>query len=228
MAPATGTAILILLVFVLPGFVALLLRERSYVVRGEETPFERLLNALFYSALIYALVISGGFLLGLDKHDLVDFYEGRKELGEILAAALLVALLMPAAIAQAGVRWRASERVRPAVLSALGVSVGHSVRSGWNQMFGQGGTALIRVTLKDERVIGGYYGPGSLAGYSEHTQDLYISQRWELDDDAWFVQPAPSTLGVWLPHDNIASVELYEVPPEPESRAQDTGQTEVH
>jgi len=77
-------------------------------------------------------------------------------------------------------------------------------------MFGVDGTALIRVTLKDARVVGGYYGPGSLAGYSEHVQDLYISQRWELDDDGWFVRPALSSLGLWLPHDNIASVELYE------------------
>lgn len=34
MAPATGTALLILGAFVLPGFVTLLFRERTYAVPG--------------------------------------------------------------------------------------------------------------------------------------------------------------------------------------------------
>jgi len=37
----------------------------------------------------------------------------------------------------------------------------------------------------------------SLAGYSEQAHDLYLVQRWELDEDDWFKQPAVGTLGVW-------------------------------
>jgi hypothetical protein len=59
-APQTGTALLILALFVLPGFVTLLIRERTYAVRGEDTPFKRLLNALYYSALIYAVALGAG------------------------------------------------------------------------------------------------------------------------------------------------------------------------
>ena len=51
----TGTAILILGAFVLPGFIRLILRERLYVVHDHEAPFERLLSALLYSALIYGV-----------------------------------------------------------------------------------------------------------------------------------------------------------------------------
>lgn len=42
----TGTALLIVGVFVLPGFFTLTFRERLYVVRGAENSFERLLSAL--------------------------------------------------------------------------------------------------------------------------------------------------------------------------------------
>jgi hypothetical protein len=35
--------VLVIAVFVLPGFVTLLLRERTYSVRGQDSPFERLL-----------------------------------------------------------------------------------------------------------------------------------------------------------------------------------------
>ncbi len=71
---------------------------------------------------------------------------------------------------------------------------------------------MIRVTLHDGRVVGGYYGPGGLAGYSEHTQDLFIAERRSLDPDGWFVEKAVGTQGVWVAHENIASVEFYERP----------------
>ncbi len=67
MTPETGTALLILAVFVLPGFVTLLLRERMFAVRGEDTQFERLLNALYYSALIYAIVFAAGATSGTPR-----------------------------------------------------------------------------------------------------------------------------------------------------------------
>ena len=40
MAPATGTALLVLVAFVLPGFVAVLLSERTHLVPNDKrTPF---------------------------------------------------------------------------------------------------------------------------------------------------------------------------------------------
>jgi hypothetical protein len=52
---ATGTALLILVAFVLPGFVAVLLKERLYEVRSEELTFDRLLTTIYYSLLVYLL-----------------------------------------------------------------------------------------------------------------------------------------------------------------------------
>jgi hypothetical protein len=175
-------------VFVLPGFVTLLLRERSFTVKGEDSAFERLLNALFYSALIYSCVLVAGALLGVDKADLVAFYHGEKTLWEDLGAGVVIALVLPMLITELGLLWQSSEDLRPSVLKRLGIDPGHQVQSGWNQMFGRRGTAFLRVTLKDDRVVGSYYGDGSLAGYSAHTQDLFIVERWELDDDGWFTQ----------------------------------------
>ena len=57
------------------------------------------------------------------------------------------------------------------------------------------------------------FAAGSLAGYSEQAQDLYLIQRWELDEDDWFREPASGTLGVWVPKDNIASLEFYRLGP---------------
>jgi hypothetical protein len=159
---------------------------------------------------IYAIAIGIGYLFGLDKQDLADFYNGEKTLGEDILAAAVVALALPIVISELGRRWRGSAELRPWALKKLGISPAHSVQSGWNELFGREGTMMLRVTLRDGRVVGGHYGDGSFAGYTEHTQDLLISQRWEMDEDGWFSKPAEKSLGLWLSHESIISIEAYE------------------
>lgn len=207
----TGTAILILGVFVLPGFITLIFRERLYVVRGQETPFERLLSALFYSALIYGALLGIASHCGLQKQDLVEFHNGEKSLGEDLLVAFLVFLLLPAVIAVIGSLWMSSKKLRPWLLKLVGSSEAHSITSGWNELFSKQGASLIRATLSDGRVVGGFYDEPSLAGYSEQTQDIYINERWELDNDGWFIKPAERSLGLWLPKESIVSLEIYDI-----------------
>ncbi len=212
MAPATGAALLILGVFVLPGFVTLLLRERMFAVRGEDTPFERLLNALYYSALVYAMAVGVGLVLGLNTRDLVQSYHGEMLLWEDLLAAAVIVIVAPTLLAVVGLRWRKSRRLRPRVLGVTGISPSHSVASAWNEAFSREGNMeemMIRATLKDGRVVGGYFKVGSLAGYSEHIQDLFVAERWSLDEQGWFEKRAESTEGVWLAQGEIASVEFY-------------------
>lgn len=206
----TGTAILILGVFVLPGFITLIFRERLYVVRGQESPFERLLSALFYSALIYGGLLQVAHHWGFQKSDIVDFHDGKKPLGDYLLVAAGIFLVFPGSIAVVGSLWTSSTRVRPRLLKLVGSSEAHSITSGWNELFSKQGVCLIRATLTDGRVVGGYYDEPSLAGYTEQTQDLYINQRWELDDESWFVKPAERSLGIWLPKKSIVSLEVYD------------------
>lgn len=75
--PATGTALPILVIFVLSGFVAVLLKERICDVRGEEATFDRLLTTVYYSLLVYllpALVVGVLSAPGaLDHDDIVSF-----------------------------------------------------------------------------------------------------------------------------------------------------------
>ncbi|HYM46215.1 MAG TPA: DUF6338 family protein [Solirubrobacteraceae bacterium] len=214
MAPPTGTALLILAVYVLPGFVTLLLRERMFDVRWQETQFERLLNALYYSALIYAIVLAGGAALGLSKTDVVQFYKGEKLLAEDLEAAALIVIGLPMILAITGLQWRKSRRARPWLLQRFGISIAHGgVKSGWNEAFGREDAMMVRVTLKAGRVVGGYFGKDSIAGYSERAQDLFLDERWSLDpEDDWFTERAAGTKGVWMPREQIVSAEFYEVP----------------
>lgn len=210
MAPDTGTAILVLAAFVLPGFVALRYGERTYVTKAEDTPFERLLNALYFSFLTYVMIFVGALILGLNASDVAGFYRGRRQLGDYVALGA-AAFVVPLVIAEFTRRWSTSA-ARGRVLDAAHVSRSHATPSGWEHFFLQGRPTFVRVTLKDRRVVGGYFGDGSFAGYSADIPDLYLEQRWELDDKDWFIKAAPDTLGLYIRADELVSVEFYAVP----------------
>ncbi len=84
--------------------------------------------------------------------------------------------------------------------------------SAWNPLFDEQGPCLIRATLADGRIIGGRYDENGVAGYSEEVPDLYLSQRWDLDEQGWFVAPARQSLGPWLSSGSIVSLEFYDIP----------------
>ena len=65
MAPATGTALILLVAFVLPGFVTVLLQERTFKSADDATPFDRLLRAVYYSVWCYLLLATVALILGL-------------------------------------------------------------------------------------------------------------------------------------------------------------------
>src|SRR5271166_80582 len=112
MAPATGTALLLLAAFVLPGFITLVARESTYVVRDAVTPFERLLLSLSYSVRIYGVIALGAYLAGLHAHDVASFYHGKESLGEYILLGALALFVLPVALSEAGRVWSRSGRLR--------------------------------------------------------------------------------------------------------------------
>jgi Family of unknown function (DUF6338) len=209
MAPQTGTAILVLVVFVLPGFVALRYAEQTYRTRAEDSALERVLSALYFSLLSYLLIAGGALtLLGVDEFDVVDLWTGDKPFESYLALAS-AALAVPLVIAELARRWSASA-LRSWVLARAGISLAHKTPSGWEHFFLQGRWAYVRATLKDGRVVAGFFGPGSFAGYTAETPDLYLEQRFQLNDDDWFDQPAEGSLGLYVRAEEIVSVEFYD------------------
>ncbi len=210
MAPATGTALLILVAFVLPGFITLVARETTYVVRDAVTPFERLLLSLSYSARIYGILLAASFLLGASPADIAALYRGEQPLGDYLLLGGAALLILPIAISELGRRWNQSRDLRPTLMRTLGISATHTTKSGWDHFFRDGIETLVLLTLDDKRVVGGYFGQTSLAAYSDDTQDIFLERRWELDEEGWFLRPSPSSLGIWVPHHHIVSIEMYQ------------------
>jgi hypothetical protein len=217
-APATGTALLLLVAFVLPGFVTVVTREATYVVKDATTGFERLLLSLTYSIRVYGILLVGAWLLGITNRDISKLYHGHSPLRDYIVLAFLGLFALPVFLSESGRRWRKSKRFRPWALERLKISVAHSTLSGWEHFFGSNQEALVRITLDDGRVIAGFFGGDSFAAYSTDSQDLFLEERWELDEDAWFLRPAPLSFGLWVPHEHIVSLEVYAPPGNPPDR----------
>ncbi len=215
MTPETGTAILIIAIFVLPGFVTLLFRERTYRIKGQDSPFERLLSALYYSSIIFIVLAIAAVAACFSREDVSHLYAGKYSLGSYLLLAVVGLFFLPLAISEAGRRWQRSRKLRPWALKKLRIDPGHGVPAGWEQLFiesegireEQG--LLLRVTLADGRVVAGFFGENSLAGYTAHTRDLFLEVRWMLNEDSWFDEPAPDTRGLWIAAEQIHSIEAY-------------------
>jgi hypothetical protein len=217
MAPATGTALLVLVAFVLPGFVALWIGERTHVVPvRNRQPFELLLLATYYSVISWGIIALASWPFGLDRAGLRRMYR-EESLGQLAGLGLLAVLVVPAFVATAARLWRRSQVWRPRVLKWLRIHEGHTIPTAWDEMFGRRRPAMVRAVLSDKRIVGGYYGGQSFPGYGEQSQDLLLEQQWLLDDEHWFKEPIKNSHGLWLSAGSIVSLELYD--PDYEQRA---------
>ena len=203
---------MILAAFVMPGFVTILIKERIYEVPAEQQAFERLLQTLYYSLLVYALPVVVAVVVGADRAWFDRLFHGQVDMRTTALIAFGVALVLPAAIAYAGRRWMISAR-RPQVLRWLKVSITHRTPSSWDYAWEDDEPCLVVATLKTGESVAGYYGPKSHSGYGSQHRDLFLEEKWNIvqGDEGTRLEPVEKTLGLWLAADEIVSVERYAV-----------------
>lgn len=209
MTPTTGNALIVLVAFVLPGFVTLFISERTHTVPRTISSFERLMRALYYSVLSWSVVVLIAWMAGENRNDITHLYRHERNVGLILGAAFAAIVVLPILISYGGFRW-SNSKLRSWTLERLKIDEGHTTPTAWDYFFLKRRVGLVRVTLKDGRVVGGYYGGKSFASYGEQERDLFLEKRWVLDDDRWFKEPAKGNTGLWLSRDSIVSFEVYD------------------
>jgi hypothetical protein len=95
------------------------------------------------------------------------------------------------------------------VRKKLRINDRHDVPSGWDHFFSQGTCACVRVTMKDESQILGYYGANSFAAYSKDGGDLFLEAVYVPDEEGWFGPAVPGSLGVWVKASDAVFMEAY-------------------
>lgn len=207
---------LILVTFVLPGFVALRYAELTFRVRESgEDGLSRLMSMVQYSVAAYALTgaaVGLGGLLGvsqIDDHAFLKLTAGQAA-PVIYVAGFNATTLVGVLLAEGVRRWETSQR-RVGLLDRLGVSSRHRIPTAWEFQFRQrGAIGFVIVTCINGAEIGGYFGSRSFSAYSGNGGDLFLEQRWSLDANGWFVAPIEGSTGLNVNGHEIRSVEFYD------------------
>ena len=214
--PATGTALLILVVFVLPGFVAVLLKERLYEVRGEESTFDRLLTTVYYSLLVYLLPVLVVVTLSvsgiLDRSGLDQFTSGRSPVWLSGLVGITVLIVLPTLAALGAWQWISSSWRRRLYASSDRLNPEHRTQTSWDFAFDHDQDLLLVVELKDGSRVAGYYGKRSHSGYGSRTRDLFLEERWDVSADDGSISRPPAerhSVGIWIGADEIRLVDHY-------------------
>jgi hypothetical protein len=220
-APATGTALILLVAFVLPGFVTVLLQERTFKSADDPTPFDRLLRAVYYSLWCYVLLAVAALIARVDRPSAESFFESHEGNPAVLAFLATVIILLPAiAVWYSTLRFEASW-LKAWMLTTLRINERHPKPTGWDFWFRQCYQTHVRVVYPDGTSVWGYYGADSFASYAKDGRDLYLEaiyrERTVADDGSddrpgpWFGNVDPNSYGGWVNVDSAVLVELYDL-----------------
>ncbi|MEW1654206.1 MULTISPECIES: DUF6338 family protein [unclassified Streptomyces] len=192
----------ILLVLVLPGVFYQAVRERLQGgLAAEQEPQNRLMRAVAAGALLDALyaVTAGPWLVGLlaggGHGPLTGVLQHPQRAG---AAALLLIVVVPSAVAWAESAWR----------SRRAVARYDPTPTAWDALFYARGSCFIRVRLKSGLWVGGWLGSRSAVSTYPQQGDLYLQAQYRMAPDGRFLERVPDTGGVYV---RAADVEVLEV-----------------
>jgi Family of unknown function (DUF6338) len=207
--PATGSALIILVAFVLPGFVTVLIQERTFKRAEDPTTLDRLLRILYYSIWSYLLLAIAGLVFGVDRAYVERLYmadEGNP--AELVWRGALLVLVPSLVIATATRAW-AGSRPQGWVMRLARVNERHEEPTAWDYFFRQRRGAYVRVTFKDGGRILGYYGSNSFAAYAKDDRDLFLECVYAPTAEFWFGERMQGSEGVWIDTQEAVSVEFY-------------------
>jgi hypothetical protein len=211
MPPQTGTALVLLVAFVLPGFITVLIQERTFKSAEDLTPLDRLLRVLYYSVWTYLLLALVALVFQIDRtyvEETVDHFED--DPAELVWRAALV-LLIPSFLIATATRLWAGSKAQSCTLQKLRINERHQEPTAWDFFFRQQRNSYVRVTLSDGGRVLGFYGQRSFAAYAKDGRDLYLERIYVLDDaHDWFGPEVDGNRGVWVRTEDVVSVEFYD------------------
>ncbi len=194
----TFTAVLLLIVFVVPGFVWRTV-EGQFVYLDRRLEWEKMaLGLLTRSTLLYLPYAALLYRAWQNK-----FYESAPYTASWIALALLI--LLPSSLGFLVGRVRQGQ-LTVWWLTRLGIKTfaQHHVPTAWDAVFTKVRPCWIIVTLKDGRQVRGYLGPTSHISSDAEVRDIYISHLL-LPDQTAFVE---KTNGIYIKADEISTIEL--------------------
>lgn len=229
MIPTTATALGLLAAFVLPGFIVVLMQERTFKQAVETSPLGQLLHSLYYSFWCYLIVAPVALYFGIDSAWIERLVERFKDDPAELVWRAGLAVFVPAYIVSRFTYF--AERLKPRIEKHtwvekiavfVGISTRHKQPTAWDFYFLKGIKTQVRIEFSDGRVLWGLYTADSFASYAKDGRDLYLEYVYgpfkPTEEDprheppSWTLDPRVTSRGAWVKVDDDTIIEFHELP----------------
>lgn len=188
--------LILFLIFVIPGFISMKFYTLFVSPDSYRDSSKQIIDAVAYSCFNYAL--SFPFILFFEKIKL-----GASHPYLYIFFYFFLILIFPIILSFSWHKIRSSPKLR--------LPLSHPQGKPWDYVFSQQNkTYYIKVTLKDGKVVGGYYGEKSFSSSSPNPEQLYLEQCWIVSNNGKFERAKNNTAGIIILTNEIAFIELRE------------------
>jgi Family of unknown function (DUF6338) len=198
--PTSLNQVLILLVFIIPGFVLVRVKRVAYPSVSASTG-DTVLESLAWSCFVHAFALPlwyPGFVSGWWSSHPVVFG----------LFAFTILLLFPGLLGGLYVRLTKTGRLR-GVRELMGFP--QPDPTSWDYFFRKERAYWVWLTFKSGKVMAGLFGPNSFASSFPHKRDLYIEKLLRLDDEGKVVELIQNSAGALVTMDDLERIQFFEI-----------------
>jgi hypothetical protein len=214
--PTTLTALMIVLLVIVPGFVATTMWGRSRTWKGHASDFRTMLLSVAISGVIHVISAPLTILWIIPaRGDLIGHSY------RVAGWAALVVLVIPTGLGIGAARfsdWFQGPMLKATDLQSLGIFRrvwavlvrGGVTPSIWDWVFEvePPDERYVVLTFSDGSRIGGVFEAGSYALTSPETHGLFLTKEWVLDENGNFIAEIPGSQGVMIDASEVRSLRI--------------------
>jgi len=198
--PSTFIQVVLLLVFIVPGFILMRVKRIAYPGQEGSAP-AMMLDCLTLSSFVHALCSPIWYWAYISQpYILHPVWFGVSLFGILFA--------VPIALGSLYVKFSETERARW-LRELLGLP--HPAPTAWDYHFRKGRAYWVWMTFKSGAVMAGLFGPNSAASSFPNKQDLYVEKLLSLDEHGKVRSWVDASAGAVVRMDDLERIEFFEI-----------------
>ena len=185
--------ILLFLVFILPGFISLIIYD--YLIPSAKRDFSKSVIEIVCFSTLNFIVLSFIIYLNIRYEFYINYW------CFFYPSLLIVFIIMPALWPIIFIKFSNTKFFKKYFI--------HPIAKPWDYFFGKKEAAWVIVHLKNGKMIGGKYFSDSFASSYPDKEQIYLEEVWKLDPNGVFISKIERTKGIIIIGDDISSVEFF-------------------